>query len=109
MRRLRCRSGRSRPCLEQLEPRLAPASVFVVPTTQDQDSIHFHYLSEALTAAGPGGLVTIEPGASPQIGVVMVTQDGVTIQGDPRMPASILPACRLQVLASNVRVTNLHL
>ena len=52
-------------CLEGLETRLAPASVFVVPLSQQSDSTHLHELVAAVNAAGPSGVVTIEPGASP--------------------------------------------
>jgi hypothetical protein len=96
--------------LEALETRLMPASVFVVPVTQVADATHLHTLADAITAAGSGGVVTIEPGVSPDpTQPVTVTRDGITIQGDPNVPASILPAEQIVVQASRVTLTNLNI
>src|SRR5712664_2350308 len=102
--------SRVRLCLEGLETRLAPASVFVVPLGQQSDSTHLHELVAAVNAAGPSGVVTIEPGASPDpVQPVTATQNGLSIQGDPNVPASILPLLALRVDANNVTLTNLNL
>src|SRR5438034_6086108 len=102
--------SRVRPYLEGLETRLAPASVFVVPLSQQSDSTHLHELVAAVNAAGPSGVVTIEPGASPDpVQPVTVTQNGLSIQGDPNVPASILPLFAITVAADNVTLTNLNL
>jgi hypothetical protein len=97
--------------IESLETRLAPANVFVVPVTQPSDVGHFFSLAEAVTAAGSSGVVTIEPGASPDSSStpVQVAQDFITIQGDPNVPASILPSYQIDIRAGNVRLTNLSI
>src|SRR5262245_35004891 len=101
---------RAQPALEGLETRLAPANVFVVPVSQPADSAHFHTLAEALVGAGSSGMVTIEPGASPDsMDNVTVTQDFITIQGDPNVPASILPSYDLEIDGGNVLLRNLNL
>src|SRR5690242_6148029 len=81
---------RARLSLEGLETRLAPASVFVVPLSQPLDSVHFHDLSKAILAAGTNGLVTIEPGTTPDALQPVTVATAMTIQGDPNLPASIL-------------------
>src|SRR5262249_42223441 len=105
------RAGRTRLTIESLETRLMPASVFVVPITQPADSTHFYSLSEAVVGAGEAGTVTIEPGAAQdRPGVeVQVIQNFITIQGDPSVPASILPSYSIELLAGNVHLTNLNL
>jgi hypothetical protein len=95
--------------IEALEDRLAPANVFVVPLSQVADGSHFHTLAEALLAAGNDGDVRIEAGAAPDGSGVMVSHAGVTIEGDPNVPASILPAYDLTVVANTVTLTNLNL
>jgi Domain of unknown function (DUF4214) len=102
---------RARPALEGLETRLLPASVFVVPISQPTDGAHFHTLSSALPAAGTEGVVTIEPGASPdplQV-PVLVNQPRITIQGDPNVPASSLPAYDLSLQTGLVKLVNINL
>jgi hypothetical protein len=70
----------------------------------------FYSLNDALQAARFGDTITIEPGASPDLSQpVTVADDGLTIQGDPNVPASILPAEQLRVLANQVALTNLNL
>jgi hypothetical protein len=99
---------RARLNLEGLETRLVPSqNVFVVPLSQPSDSFHFYNLSDAVPVAGTGGVVTIEPGASPDS--VKANTDGVTIQGDPNVPASILPSEQLIVTANNVKLVNLNI
>jgi hypothetical protein len=102
---------RARPLLECLETRLAPANVLVVPISQAIDGSHFHTLTAAIAAAGTNGIVALEPGATAdsfQFPVV-VNQPGITIQGDPNVPASILPAYLLSVQASAVKLQNLNI
>src|SRR4051812_38270128 len=105
--------NRVRLLVERLETRLAPASVFVVPLSQAADSTHLYDLGDALTAAGAGGLVTIEPGAVPLpsdgTNLASVTERGLTVQGDPNVPASVLAPFNFLVAADNVRLTNLNL
>jgi hypothetical protein len=98
---------RARLHLEGLEDRLAPASVFVVPLSAATDSSHFHFLTDATSAAGAGGTVTIEPGTTPDTGAVTITQSSLTIQGD--VPGNILASYDINVAASGVSLTNLHL
>jgi hypothetical protein len=102
---------RARPFLEGLETRLAPANVFVVPMSQAIDGAHFHSLGAAIEAIGPSGVVTVEPGASPDSFEerVEINKGGITIQGDPNVPASILPAYLLSVDASAVKLQNLNI
>jgi hypothetical protein len=100
----------ARLALETLEERLVPASTFVVPVSQVADTVHFHTLAEALTAAGDGGTVTIEPGASrDSTQPVTVTQNALTLQGEPNVPASILPAEDVTVTGVGDALTNLNL
>jgi hypothetical protein len=94
--------------LESLEERAVPASVFLVPLTTATDSAHFHTLAAAQTAAGAGGLITIEPGSQPESSVA-ITQSGLTIRGDPNISGSTLLPFDAQVQANNVSLTNLHL
>jgi Domain of unknown function (DUF4214) len=102
---------RARPQLEGLETRLAPANVSVVPVNLPSDGSHFYTLASAIAAAGPSGLVTVEPGASADSfqTPVVVDQVGITIQGDPNVPASILPAYQLNVRATAVNLQNLNI
>jgi hypothetical protein len=102
---------RARPALEGLETRLAPANVFVVPVgTLGGNGTFFYTLQDAISHAGPGGTVTIEPGASPdQNQPDLILDNGMTIQGDPNVPLSILPSCSLQVNGANDTFTNLNL
>jgi hypothetical protein len=107
------RKGRppARLWLEGLETRLAPANVFVVPLNVATDGSHFHTLTAALSAATASGTVTIEPGTTPDPGQVTVTQaqNGVTIQGDPNVPGSILAVYNINVDANGVILNNLNL
>jgi len=106
----RPRRFQARLSLEDLETRLVPASVLVVPISQLTDASHFHTLAEGIAAAGVDGVVTIEPGASPDLGsAVLVDQEGITIQGDPNVPASALPSYQLNVQANGVNIGNLEL
>ncbi len=87
-----------------------PASVFVVPYTVPLDGTHFHALAgNAMSAAGNGGTITIEPGVQPDPGPVSVFQTGVLIQGDPNIPGDILPSYDLNITAPGVHLLNLHL
>jgi hypothetical protein len=95
--------------LEGLETRLMPASVFVVPFSQPADSSHVHLLQDAVDMAGDNGIAIIEPGASPDPGQVTVGHSGMTIEGDPNVPASILPLERIIVSGQNNILTNLNI
>jgi len=101
---------RARLSLEGLETRLVPANVLVVPISQLADGSHFHTLAQAIVAAGVNGMVTIEPGASPDPVLPVVVNVGeITIQGDPNVPASILPTYQLSVQADLVTLQNLKI
>jgi hypothetical protein len=80
-----------------------------VPLSQLSDVFHFYSLTEAVPFAHSGDVITIEPGASPDASVVTITHDGVTIQGDPNVPASILPSYQLNVPANFAHLVNLNL
>jgi Domain of unknown function (DUF4214) len=91
-----------------------PTNLFVVPPSQPTDSAHFHTLAAAVAAATSGAVVTIEPGASPEApspgtAGVQVFTDDITIQGDPNVPANILPSEQIQVFSSQVKLVNLNL
>src|SRR5262249_40860511 len=63
---------------------------------------------------GGNGVVTIEPGASPDagqapFGQVTIGNTGITIQGDPNVPASILPSENILFTGANSTFTNLNL
>jgi hypothetical protein len=83
--------------------------VFVVPVSEPTDSTHVHTLTDAVTAAGASGLVTIEAGASPDPLPVTVVQNDITIQGDPNVPADILPADDITIQSNFVTLRNLHI
>jgi hypothetical protein len=102
------RPGRRRLLLEDLETRVLPASVFVVPLATPTDAAHFHSLTNALAGAGQGGTVTIEPGARPDGIDININQPGITIKGDPNVPASTLPLYTLVATVSGVVLTNLN-
>ena len=111
----RCRNlarNRAELVLEGLESRIVPSAfenVFVVPVSQPTDGIHVHTLEAALQRIDIGSTVTIEPGASPDFGGVTANVTGVTIQGDPNVPASILPGESIMLIGSNNTLTNLNL
>jgi hypothetical protein len=110
---LKRRSDRmfQRPSLDllTLEDRAVPASVTVLPIGQTANNVTtFLNLGAAITAAGSGGTVTIEPGAASSQ-TSPITQSGITIQGDPNVPSSILPAFDLTVNANAVTLKNLNL
>jgi hypothetical protein len=101
---------RARLSLEGLETRLAPANVLVVPMSQLADASHFHTLAQAIAAAAVNGMVTIEPGASADPVLPVVVNVGeITIQGDPNVPANILPTYQLSVQADLVTLQNLKI
>jgi hypothetical protein len=104
---------RTRLNLEGLETRLTPgvepAFAFVVPVSQPADITHVHTLAEAVQQAGDGGVVTIEPGASPDAGQVFIGNTGITVQGDPNVPAAILPSEQIIFIGANSTLTNLNL
>src|SRR5213078_242001 len=67
----------------------------------------FRALADAIKAAGNNGVVTIEPGAVADFNID-VTQTGLTIQGDPNVPSSILPAYNISIDANNVTLKNIN-
>jgi hypothetical protein len=95
--------------IEGLETRLMPASVFVVPFSHPADSSHVHLLRDAVNMAGDNGMAIIEPGASPDPDLVTVAHSGMTIEGDPNVPASILPLENITVRGQNNILTNLNI
>src|SRR5262249_40629896 len=97
--------------LRTLEDRAVPAPVSVVPLGREVDNATtFHSLTQAIPVAGPGGVVTIEPGAAFDPAGVTITQRGLTIQGNPNIPGSILPRITaVDVQASDVTLANLNL
>jgi hypothetical protein len=95
--------------LEGLETRLMPASVFVVPFSQPADSSHVHLLQDAVNMAGDNGMAIIEPGASPDPDLVTIAHSGMTIEGDPNVPASILSLENITVSGQNNILTNLNI
>jgi hypothetical protein len=125
---------RAQLALETLETRLVPTTPrfgirpppphillpeFVVPESQPVDSSHFHSLTAALGVfanplpQGTNVVITIEPGSSPDSGTVSLTQSNsavqVTIQGDPNVPAAILPREQIQLAGGHYTLTNLNL
>jgi hypothetical protein len=111
LRRSFSRTGyRSRLCLEYLEERTLPASVFVVPLTVPEDATHFHRIADAAAAAGTDGLVTVEPGTDSSGPFPEIHVDGVTIQGDPSVQPSALAAYSLTIgTANHITLTHMHL
>ena len=106
----RARKVGARLYLEALENRLAPANVLVVPLNQPIDATHAHLLGEAINLAHTGGTVTIEPGATADFTEpIAIGTSGVTIEGDPNTPASILPSYQLAIGTTNVTLANLNL
>jgi len=95
--------------LVTLEDRAVPASVTVVPIGQTaNNATTFLTLDAAVTAAGAGGTVTVEPGAASSQ-TSAITQSGITVQGDPNVPSSILPAFDVTINTNGVTLKNLNL
>jgi hypothetical protein len=95
--------------IERLEDRTVPASISVVPvTTTANNSTTFYALEDAIKSAGNNGTVTIEPGAIADFNVD-ITQNGLTIQGDPNVPSSILPGYNISIDANNVTLKNVNI
>jgi hypothetical protein len=95
--------------IETLEDRTVPASVTVVPlTTAANNSTTFFTLEDAIKAAGTNGTVTVEPGAIADFNID-ITQSGLTVQGDPNVPSSILPGYNISIDANNVLLRNLNI
>src|SRR5262249_42087045 len=59
--------------------------------------------------AGDNGTVIIEPGASPDAVTPVISHSGMTIEGDPNVPASILPLEQITVSGKNNILTNLNI
>lgn len=120
------RSARYKPCaaarrsrrpgirlgLESLEERVVPSTFEVVPAGQANNTSTFATLSAALAAAHNGDTIQIEAGSAPGGGTV--TQNNLTIQGDPTAGAAGLQSAGTQLGAltlggNNDTVTNLFL
>src|SRR5579862_1743112 len=96
--------------LLSLEDRTVPASVTVVSVGSTPDNVTtFLALNDAVTAAGKGGTVTIEPGSAAPTSIGPITESDLTIQGDPNVPSSILPALNLTINIGFVTLKNLNL
>ncbi len=92
-------------------PSVAPVTaVSVVPLSQGIDgATTFHRLQDAVNAVGSGSVITVEPGATADLGPITVNTSGLTITGDPNVPGSILPSYDIVVDAPNVTLTRLNL
>jgi hypothetical protein len=97
--------------LEALEDRTVPSSARVVPLAQGIDGVTtFHRLQEAVNVANTSGdVVTVDPGSTGDLSPVTVSAPGITITGDPNVPASILPSYDIVLNAPGVTLTHLHL
>ncbi len=108
------RAGSGRRCptklgIERLEDRTVPTAVSVVPlTTAANNSTTFYTLQDAMNTAGANGVITIEPGAIADYNDD-ITQNNLTIQGDPTVPSSILPAYNISIDANNVTLKNVNI
>src|SRR5205807_1521914 len=81
----------------------------VVPlTTTANNSTTFYTLEDAIKSAGNNGIVTVEPGAVADFNID-ITQNGLTIQGDPNVPSNILPSYNISIDANNVTLKNLNI
>jgi hypothetical protein len=86
--------------------------VSVVPVSVPVDFTHFHALVDACAAAGANGLVTIEPGSTPDASYVNVGQPGLTIRGDAIKSERNQPDMNgylIDVNADSVSLVNLNL
>ncbi len=92
-RRGRRPSGNPRPrtrlTVENLEERTVPSTLQVVASGSADNLTKFATLSAALAAATDSTIIQIEPGSTPGGGVV--TQNNLTIQGDPAAALASLP------------------
>ena len=97
--------------LEGLEDRTVPSLARVVPLAEGIDGVTtFHRLQDALSVAtAAGDVVTVDPGSIADLGPVAVSGPGITITGDPNVPAGILPSYDIILNASRVTLTHLHL
>jgi hypothetical protein len=107
--RFRARGPKLR--LEPLEDRTVLSSATVVPLTQAIDGrASFFRIEDALAVAtNLGDVVTLEPGIAPETAPVQITNNGITIQGDPAFGASGLPAYDFVINASHVALTRLNI
>jgi len=95
--------------LEAFEPRtLLSAVYYVVGDATPRDATHFRLITDALAAAVAGDTVQLEPGAFAAAGTVTISA-GLTLQGDPAVPATSNLPLALTVAASNVTLNNLSL
>ncbi len=106
------RRPRTRLMLEGLEERVVPSTFEVVPAGQANNTTTFATLSGALAVAHNGDTIQIEPGSTPGGGTV--TQNNLTIQGDPAVGAAGLQTAGTQLgdltlEGNNDTVTDLYL
>jgi hypothetical protein len=96
--------------IENLEDRsLMSSTIYVVPMPQAVDVTHRHTVTDAMSFAGSGGTVVVEPGAVADIGNVLVTLDNITIKGDPAFSWGSLPRYDVDIGANGVILQNLNL
>jgi hypothetical protein len=87
------KARRANLCLEPLEDRRVPATLYVVPHGSPTDTLHFRTLDEAVAAANIADTVQIEPGADAprfdsavlaapaELGATQVTSNGLIAPG----------------------------
>jgi hypothetical protein len=82
----------------------------VVPLTQAIDNrTSFFRIEDALAVAtNPGDVVTLEPGVMAEATPVQITNNGITIQGDPASGDGGLPAYDIVLNASHVTLLRLN-
>jgi hypothetical protein len=100
------------PELDALEERLVPTIFKVAPTIGAGSINTFTTLSQAVTTASNGDTIIIEPGSTP--GSATVTQNNLTIIGDPAFGSVGLRASNTQVtgitlIGNNDAVSNLYI
>jgi Domain of unknown function (DUF4214) len=105
---------RCRPRLECLEPRLLPATRFVVPLNQPLSLLQFHSLSSAIGASTAGDVIQIEPGSVPgsadgSNGTNAVDKKLRIIADPANGPLSLPKIPSLKVAASGVGLSFLNL
>jgi hypothetical protein len=96
--------------LESLEDRTLLSTFAVVPAALADKVSKFSDLASVLAVAKNGDTIQIEPSSAP--GAALVTQNNLTIQGDPADVPSALPqvgALTIAAGATGVTLTNLNL
>jgi hypothetical protein len=104
------KAHRARPSLELLESRFAPAAAMftVVPAAGADGVTSFATLAAALGVASSGDVIQVEPGSDPTPGggSANVTQDNLTIQGDPTASCIGLRASGTEIGTINLQGNN---